>query len=88
MGCPETSVTNYHSTLRNDIPEERRSQDDTCSVGQKITVLLWKAGVLIVPTRQPATFFHPEPDETISRDHTLFIPTPISSKTVCVFHVL
>jgi len=24
IGCPETSVTNYHSTLRN-IPEERRS---------------------------------------------------------------
>jgi len=56
-GCPETSVTSYQSTLRNDIPEERRSQDDTCSVGQKITVLLWKASVLIVQTRQPATFF-------------------------------
>jgi hypothetical protein len=25
IGCPETSVQNYHSTLRN-IPEERRSQ--------------------------------------------------------------
>jgi hypothetical protein len=25
IGCPETSVHNYHSTLRN-IPEERRSQ--------------------------------------------------------------
>ena len=24
IGCPETSVTNYHHTLRN-IPEERRS---------------------------------------------------------------
>jgi hypothetical protein len=24
IGCPETSVTNYHNTLRN-IPEERRS---------------------------------------------------------------
>jgi hypothetical protein len=26
IGCPETSVQNYHSTLRN-IAEERRSQD-------------------------------------------------------------
>ena len=88
MGCPETSVTNYQSTLRKDIPKERRSQDNTCSAGQKIAVLLQKANVLLVPIRQPATFFHPEPDEIISHDHTVFIPIPTFSKSVSVFHVL
>jgi hypothetical protein len=29
-GCPENSVKDYHSTLRN-IPEERRSQMSRCS---------------------------------------------------------
>jgi hypothetical protein len=29
IDCPETSVTNYRSTLRN-IPEERRSQPELC----------------------------------------------------------
>ena len=88
MGCSETSVTNYQSTLRNDIRKERRSQYNTCSASQNIAVLLEKANVLLVPTRQPATLFHPEPDEIISHDHTVFIPTPTFSKSVSVFHVL
>jgi len=31
IGCPETSVTNYHYTLRN-IPEERRYQTNLLAV--------------------------------------------------------
>jgi hypothetical protein len=84
MGCPETSVNNYQSTLRNDIPKERRSQYNTCLAGQKIALLLQKANVLLVPTTQPATFFHPEPDETTSRDYIVFTSTPTLSKNVCI----
>ena len=34
IDCPETSVRNYHSKLRN-IPEERRSQEQACFFTRK-----------------------------------------------------
>jgi len=37
IGCPETSVRNYHYTLRN-IPEERRSEKLSCLLKYSISL--------------------------------------------------
>jgi len=44
MGCPETSVRNYHYSLRN-IPEEHSSQKAMCSPKLRYSHLLWHCAI-------------------------------------------
>ena len=54
IGCPETSVQNYHSTLRN-IPEERRSQA-FCLISTSVGLTLQETNAFVskVTQRQKA----------------------------------
>jgi hypothetical protein len=47
IGCPETSVGIYRSTMRK-IPKERRYQANTSTVSQEIPRVLWNTEFITV----------------------------------------
>jgi len=56
IGCTETSVRNYHYSLRN-IPEERSSQEAMCSPKLWYSQLLWHCAVTKDYTMSMVTLF-------------------------------